>query len=97
MITIVGAGLAGLCCARELARAGRAVTVLEAGAEPGGRVRSRVVDGYVVDRGFQVLFTAYPTLRAALDLDGAGGERLRLRRFAPAARVGRARGAGLVG
>ncbi|MGZ8379856.1 MAG: FAD-dependent oxidoreductase, partial [Gemmatirosa sp.] len=76
---VVGAGIAGLLCARELARAGRPVTVLEREPAPGGRVRSRMVDGYVIDRGFQVLFTAYPTLRAALDLDGAGGARLALR------------------
>jgi phytoene dehydrogenase-like protein len=94
---VVGAGIAGLLCARELACAGRPVTLLEREAEPGGRVRSRRVDGYVVDRGFQVLFTAYPTLRAALDLDGAGRARLALRRFAPAARLASARHAGIVG
>ncbi|MGZ8413221.1 MAG: FAD-dependent oxidoreductase [Gemmatirosa sp.] len=94
---VVGAGIAGLLCARELARAGRPVTVLEREPAPGGRVRSRMVDGYVIDRGFQVLFTAYPTLRAALDLDGAGGARLALRSFAPAARLASARHAGIVG
>jgi phytoene dehydrogenase-like protein len=60
-------------------------------------VRSRTVDGYVIDRGFQVLFTAYPTLRSALDLDGAGGQALALRRFLPAARLASAPGAPLVG
>jgi phytoene dehydrogenase-like protein len=94
---VVGAGVAGLLCARELARAGRPVLVLEREREVGGRVRSRVVDGYVIDRGFQVLFTAYPTLRTALDLDGAGGDALALRRFLPAARLASAPGAGLVG
>jgi phytoene dehydrogenase-like protein len=94
---VVGAGIAGLLCARELARAGRPVTVLEREPDVGGRVRSRVVDGYVVDRGFQVLFTAYPTLRAALDLDGDGDARLALRRFAPAARLTGAGHAGIVG
>lgn len=96
-VLVVGAGVAGLLCARELARAGRRVLVLEREPEPGGRVRSRLVDGYVVDRGFQVLFTAYPTLRAALDLDGPGGARLALRRFLPAARLAAARHAGIVG
>jgi phytoene dehydrogenase-like protein len=74
--------------------------VLEREGAVGGRVRSRAVDGYTLDRGFQVLFTAYPTLAAALDLradDRAGGGRLRLRRFAPAARVVTASGASLVG
>jgi phytoene dehydrogenase-like protein len=69
-VIVVGAGIAGLACARALARAGRPVLVLEREREVGGRVRSRVVDGYVVDRGFQVLFTAYPALAALLAESG---------------------------
>lgn len=91
-ILVVGAGVAGLACALDLQHAGRDVRVIEREPEPGGRVRSRVVDGYVVDRGFQVLFTAYPTLAAHLHADA-----LALRRFRPAARVVTARGASLVG
>jgi phytoene dehydrogenase-like protein len=89
---VVGAGVAGLACALELQRAGRDVVVVEREPEVGGRVRSRVVAGYTVDRGFQVLFTAYPTLRRLLDLDALG-----LRPFRAAARVVTARGASLVG
>lgn len=66
---VVGAGLAGLACARRLQAAGRDVLVLEAGDGPGGRVRSDRVDGFVLDRGFQVLLTGYPAGRAQLDLD----------------------------
>ncbi len=90
-VVIVGAGVAGLTCALALARAGRPVLVLEREHAVGGRVRSRAVDGYTVDRGFQVLFTAYPALAAALglgrDAQGPGARALALRRFAPAARV----------
>jgi uncharacterized protein with NAD-binding domain and iron-sulfur cluster len=96
-VVVVGAGIAGLTCALALARAGRRVLVLEREAEVGGRVRSRVVDGYTVDRGFQVLFTAYPMLAAALGLVGDADGGLRLRRFAPAARLVTRRGASLVG
>ncbi|HYW31311.1 MAG TPA: FAD-dependent oxidoreductase, partial [Gemmatimonas sp.] len=58
------------------------VLVLEAGDDVGGRVRTSVVDGYRIDHGFQVLFTAYPTLASYLDMPG-----LALRKFQPAARV----------
>jgi phytoene dehydrogenase-like protein len=84
---VVGGGIAGLMCARELARAGHGVCVLEAADEIGGRVRTTVQNGFRLDHGFQVLFTAYPTLVAALD-QGA----LNLQVFAPAARISSATG-----
>lgn len=68
MIVVVGAGLAGLSAALELVAAGVEVTVLEAGDEVGGRVRTDVVDGVRFDRGFQILLPAYPELeRLALE------------------------------
>ena len=57
---IVGAGLAGLSCAISLEAANLAVTLLEASDRPGGRVCTDVVEGFRLDRGFQVLLTAYP-------------------------------------
>ena len=81
-VIIVGAGLAGLAAARHLQQAGFAPLVLEASDRPGGRVRTDVVDGFRLDRGFQVLLTAYPEARALLDL-----EALRLRPFYPGALV----------
>lgn len=71
-VIVVGAGLAGLCCARELHAAGLEVLVLERGDAPGGRVRTDEVDGFLLDRGFQVLLTAYPEARRALDYDRLG-------------------------
>ncbi len=73
---MVGAGLAGLSAALRVAAAGRTVLVLEADDGPGGRVRTDTVDGFRIDRGFQVLNTAYPELRR---LDAV--RRLDLRRF----------------
>ncbi len=68
-VIVVGAGLAGLTCARLLSHGGTPVVVLEAGDAIGGRVRTDVTaDGFVLDRGFQVLFTAYPALRRMVDL-----------------------------
>src|SRR3712207_5420865 len=68
-VAVVGAGLAGLSAAVRLAGAGRDVHVLEASARAGGRLATEVVDGFVVDRGFQVLNTGYPRVAADLDLD----------------------------
>ena len=49
--------------------AGVRVKVLEAEPSVGGRVRARAtVDGFTLDRGFQVLFTAYPAVKRHLDL-----------------------------
>lgn len=67
-VVVIGAGLAGLSCARVLAERGVHVRVLEASDGVGGRVRSDVVDGFVLDRGFQVLFTAYPEVQRQIDL-----------------------------
>lgn len=67
-VVVVGAGLAGLAAARTLQAAGRRPLVLEASDGVGGRVRSDVVDGFTLDRGFQVLLTAYPELASQLDL-----------------------------
>ena len=57
-VAIVGAGLAGLACAQDLTRAGVECTVLEASDGVGGRVRTDAIDGYLLDRGFQILLTA---------------------------------------
>ena len=81
-VLIVGAGLAGLTCAREVSRAGLAPLVIEASDGVGGRVRTDAVDGFLLDRGFQVLLTAYPTTRRVLDY-----QRLDLRPFEPGALV----------
>jgi len=79
-VVVVGAGLAGLAAARRLAERGLAAVVLEASDGVGGRVRSDVVDGVTVDRGFQLLNPAYPEARRVLDLDA-----LHLRPFVPGA------------
>ena len=68
-VVVVGAGLAGLRCAQVLQDAGRDVVVLEASDEVGGRIRTDRVDGFLADRGFQVLNPAYPAVRRWVDVD----------------------------
>lgn len=81
MILVVGAGLAGLTCAKVLVEAGHEVRVLEASDAIGGRVRTdQSAEGFLLDRGFQVLFTAYPAVQRHLDLPA-----LNLRQLSPGA------------
>ena len=81
-VVVIGAGLAGMRCTGLLQRAGMDVLLLEAADAPGGRVRTDVVDGFRLDRGFQVLLAAYPETRAALEY-----RKLKLKRFRPGALV----------
>ena len=57
---VIGAGLSGLTASRNLQRYGKSVLLIESENEVGGRVRSDLVDGYILDRGFQVINPKYP-------------------------------------
>lgn len=81
-VVIVGAGLSGLAAARHLTRHGVDVTVLEGSDGVGGRVRTDVVDGFRLDRGFQLYNPAYPEGARVLDHDA-----LDLRPFIAGARI----------
>jgi phytoene dehydrogenase-like protein len=81
-VVIIGAGLAGLSCALSLEAAGLSVSLLEASDAPGGRVRTDLVEGFRLDRGFQVMLTAYPEAKRLLDY-----EALQLKKFEPGAMV----------
>lgn len=81
-IVIVGAGVSGLCCALRLAERSIDAAIVEAGPQVGGRVVTDRREDCLVDRGFQILLTAYPEPRRWLDL-----ARLRLKAFPPGAMV----------
>jgi phytoene dehydrogenase-like protein len=66
-VVVVGAGLAGLCAALHLVTAGLDVVVHEAAPHVGGRVATDEVDGFLLDRGFQLHNPAYPEARRMLD------------------------------
>ncbi|GLY86722.1 NAD(P)/FAD-dependent oxidoreductase [Actinoallomurus iriomotensis] len=67
-VLIIGAGMAGLAAARRAQRDGVDFLLLEAGDRVGGRVATDETDGFLLDRGFQVVNTAYPRLAALVDL-----------------------------
>ncbi len=81
-VIVVGGGLAGLTAAAGLGEAGADVTLYERRPAVGGRLRSPDVDGFTLDRGFQVLFTSYPAVTSELDIDA-----LDLRPFSPGATI----------
>src|SRR3954452_1975453 len=81
-VIVAGGGLAGVAFARVLLQRGLHVKLLEASDAIGGRVRTDAVDGFLLDRGFQVLLTAYPEPHHQLRVD-----KLDLRRFDPGALV----------
>lgn len=63
MYVVIGAGLAGLSAALTLQDAGAQVTVLESSDRPGGRVASDLIDGFILDRGFQLINMNYPEVK----------------------------------
>ena len=81
-VVMVGGGLAGLACARQLQLNGISFQIIEASDGLGGRVRTDRVSGFLLDRGFQVLQTAYPEAQRVLDYT-----RLDLRAFFPGALI----------
>ena len=62
-VIVIGAGLAGLSAAITLQNEGVDVTVLESSDRPGGRVTSDVIDGFICDRGFQLINANYPEIK----------------------------------
>lgn len=79
-VLIIGGGLAGLSCATTLEKCGITYLLLEASEEVGGRIRTDHVNGFQLDRGFQVFSTAYPEARRLLNYSA-----LKLHHFFPGA------------
>ena len=81
-VVVIGAGIAGLRCAIELQSKGIQTIVLDASDRVGGRMKTDLHDGFRLDRGFQVLLTAYDECSSVLDYDT-----LKLGAFEPGALV----------
>ncbi|MBY0549066.1 MAG: FAD-dependent oxidoreductase [Candidatus Obscuribacterales bacterium] len=82
-VVIVGAGIAGLSCALHLVKRGIRPVILEASDAVGGRMRSDIEQGYILDRGFQVFLSAYPEANFFSD----ALSRLKFHNFEPGAIV----------
>ncbi|KAJ6298637.1 hypothetical protein OIU76_019736 [Salix suchowensis] len=81
-VIVIGAGLAGLAAATRLNSQNIPFVLLEASDAVGGRVRTDVVDGFLLDRGFQIFITAYPEAQKLLDYQA-----LELQKFYSGARI----------
>ena len=83
-VVIIGAGIAGLSCATEIYKTNNNINlmILEASDSPGGRIKTDKIDGYLLDRGFQVFIEKYPEALNILDYD-----ELNLKSFLPGAMV----------
>jgi protoporphyrinogen oxidase len=81
-IHIVGAGISGLIAAKVLEENGFSPVIIESSNRAGGRVKTDIIDGYQLDRGFQVLLTDYPAAKKFLDFDA-----LALQKFVPGAAI----------
>jgi len=66
-VVVVGAGISGAACARELKAGGLAVRVLDRGYHPGGRMASKRLSGRVVDLGASYLTAADPDFRRVVE------------------------------
>jgi hypothetical protein len=84
-VIIIGAGIAGLTAAKLAKQKGKKVLLLEASDGVGGRVRTDYKDGFLLDRGFQVLLTSYPTAQEILNYQA-----LDLKSFKPGAVIHKA-------
>ncbi|MCB0514440.1 MAG: NAD(P)/FAD-dependent oxidoreductase [Chitinophagales bacterium] len=81
-VIVIGAGISGLAAAYHLHQEGLKVQVLEASERAGGRIKTDKIDGFLLDRGFQVLLTAYPEAQRIFNY-----EQLALKNFYPGALI----------
>ena len=74
-VAVLGAGLAGLCCAHHLERLGADVLLLEASPRPGGVIRTvHTDDGFLLELGPNSLLGREPALPSLLEDLGLGDQ-----------------------
>lgn len=81
-VIIVGAGMAGLVAAKACEKSGYSTLIIDTEKEVGGRVQTDHVNGFSLERGFQVLIDSYEKASELLNY-----EKLKLRAFQPGAKI----------
>ncbi|MGQ7312284.1 protoporphyrinogen/coproporphyrinogen oxidase [Microbacterium arabinogalactanolyticum] len=66
-VVVIGGGIGGLVAARECAKVGMRVTLLEAEKQLGGSIRTTELDGIIVDAGAESFATRGGHVRALVD------------------------------
>ena len=64
---VVGAGMSGLVAGRQLVDAGVAVTIVDKGRSPGGRMATRRIGGATLDHGAQFFTVRTPAFQRQVD------------------------------
>lgn len=73
-VAVIGAGIAGLQCALLLKQSGVDVQVFERQSHVGGRMVTEHLNGFLLDHGFHVMQTAYPTSQRIFDFESLGAQ-----------------------
>jgi len=81
-VHIIGSGISGLRCAEILLESGLDVKIYEKSERIGGRMKTDIVDGFLLDRGFHVMQTGYPHSISKIDF-----EALEAKAFNPGTRI----------
>ena len=66
-VHIIGGGVSGLVAAQVLENHGISPVIIDANDRVGGRVKTDIVKGFQLDRGFQVLLSSYSAAKKYLD------------------------------
>jgi phytoene dehydrogenase-like protein len=73
-VHIIGSGISGLRCAEIVLDSGLDVKIYEKSERIGGRMKTDIVDGFLLDRGFHVMQTGYPHSISKIDFESLGSE-----------------------
>lgn len=76
-VHIIGGGISGLVAAQVLENHGLSPVIIDANDRVGGRLKTDVVKGFQLDRGFQVLLSSYSAAKKYLDYESLNLQKLK--------------------